>query len=320
MRTSASIAKVRHQRRLGLSPCHQTWQDLSAAVDPSAELLCRCCPVPLIDPPPQRRCLQPPGAEVEGEVHDGREPPVGLGGQHRAVAQRGGQRGGQVVRQVALCVGLRDRWVLRISALKVWQDSCHDLYLPRLLNSDVFTQAVTAGCSMRDGLTHAAGKDGERWLGFAFGKPAIVTLDSDAVLIERDAAAAYQQKLEAEQSASQQPPAGGPSGAGNSSPPPGLTIGVPVPKGPGAPVGDSGAGLPRRFFGTVEVDATTATMDFSTIVTEVIQHFAARMGVEVKVTVEIEARAQQGFDAGFQRTVKENCGVLKFDAANFEQE
>ena len=42
--------------------------------------------------------------------------------------------------------------------------------------------------------------------------------------------------------------------------------------------------------------------------------------VDVTVTVEIEARTRQGFEAGLQRAVKENCGVLKFRAANFEQE
>lgn len=78
--------------------------------------------------------------------------------------------------------------------------------------------------------------------------------------------------------------------------------------------------LPNRFFGLVEVDATTATMDFSTIVNEVIQHFAAQSGVDVTVTVEIEARTREGFEAGLQRTIKENCGVLKFRSANFEQE
>jgi hypothetical protein len=66
--------------------------------------------------------------------------------------------------------------------------------------------------------------------------------------------------------------------------------------------------------------ATTATMDFSTIVNEVIQHFAAQSGVDVTVTVEIEARTRDGFEAALQRTIKENCGVLKFRSANFEQE
>ena len=38
------------------------------------------------EPAAQRRRLQPPRAEVEREVHDGCESPLGLRGQHRAIA------------------------------------------------------------------------------------------------------------------------------------------------------------------------------------------------------------------------------------------
>ena len=48
--------------------------------------------------------------------------------------------------------------VTEVSVLKVWQDSCQYLYLPRLLNSDVFVQAETAGCASRDGFGYAADK------------------------------------------------------------------------------------------------------------------------------------------------------------------
>ena len=43
-------------------------------------------------------------------------------------------------------------------------------------------------------------------------------------------------------------------------------------------------------------------------------------GVEVKITVEIEAAYREGFEAALQRTIKENCGSLKFRTANFERE
>ena len=76
-------------------------------------------PVPLVYPPPQRRRLKSPRAEVEGEVDDGRESLFWLGGQHRAVAQRRVQCRHEVGSQVALCVGLRDRWVLRIAEVAV---------------------------------------------------------------------------------------------------------------------------------------------------------------------------------------------------------
>ncbi|MBP7492336.1 MAG: ATP-binding protein, partial [Rhodoferax sp.] len=216
--------------------------------------------------------------------------------------------------------------VTEVSALKVWQDSCQYLYLPRLMNSDVFVQAVTAGCASRDGFGYAAAKEDERWLGFLFGQSALVTMDNDSLLISHDAAMQHQQRLDEEQrerAAASQAIA---TAVGNAS----LAGADVVPRGAvgqglaharqDATASTPAVALPNRFFGMVEVDATTATMDFSTIVNEVIQHFAAQSGVDVTVTVEIEARTKQGFDAGLQRAVKENCGVLKFRSANFEQE
>jgi predicted AAA+ superfamily ATPase len=208
-----------------------------------------------------------------------------------------------------------------VSALKVWQDSCQYLYMPRLLNSDVFVQAVTAGCSTRDGFAYAAGKDDTRWLGFVFGQAALVTIDADALLISQAAAVEFQKVLDEERRAANQGLATPATGTGALS---GSAIPGQRPSGAGAapqhPPMPGTTAPPTRFFGLVEVDATTATMDFSTIVNEVIQHFAAQSGVDVTVTVEIEARSRSGFDAGLQRTIKENCGVLKFRSANFEQE
>ena len=208
--------------------------------------------------------------------------------------------------------------VTEVSALKVWQDSCQYLYLPRLLNSDVFVQAVTAGCASRDGFGYAAGKDGDRWLGFSFGHSALVTMDADTVLISQAAAIEYQQKLDAEQrerAAQQALPVTVGSGVPGTSSPGQRPV---ASKSEATSAATAAVALPNRFFGLVEVDATTATMDFSTIVNEVIQHFAARTGTEVTITVEIEARAADGFDAVFQRTIKENCGVLKFRKPSFE--
>ena len=217
--------------------------------------------------------------------------------------------------------------VTEVSALKVWQDSCQYLYLPRLMNSDVFVQAVTAGCASRDGFGYAAAKEGERWLGFVFGESALVTMDSDSLLISHDAAMQHQQRLDEEQRARAAANLASASAGGNAplagadvAPQRAVGQGLAHARQDAAASTPAVVALPNRFFGTVEVDATTATMDFSTIVNEVIQHFAAQSGVDVTVTVEIEARTKQGFDAGLQRAVKENCGVLKFRSANFEQE
>ena len=63
-----------------------------------------------------------------------------------------------------------------VSALKVWQDCCHYLYLPRLLNSDVFVQAVTAGCAKRVVWISSARKTQVAHCRGCVGQPARVTL------------------------------------------------------------------------------------------------------------------------------------------------
>jgi uncharacterized protein len=211
-------------------------------------------------------------------------------------------------------------------ALRVWQDCCQYLYLPRLLNADVFEQAVAAGCARRDGFAFADGKEGEQWQGFSFGQNALVTVREGAWLISHDAAIYHQGQLEEEERRRQaslvtpevrEPGASSatPSAGSNSSTGGGRSL---SPGGGTSPQTQVPANLPQRFFGTVEVDADVATLDFSTIVNEVIQNFTAQTGVEVKITVEIEAQYREGFQATLQRAIKENCAVLKFRNAEFE--
>src|SRR5690606_574513 len=83
-----------------------------------------------------------------------------------------------------------------ISALKVWQDCCHYLYLPRLVNDDVFRDAIARGVETEDYFGFASAKEGDRYLGFCFGRGAIVPLDESSLLIEREAAQAYAHSLE----------------------------------------------------------------------------------------------------------------------------
>ncbi|MNR68925.1 hypothetical protein D3C85_1938110 [compost metagenome] len=52
-------------------------------------------------------------------------------------------------------------------------------------------------------------------------------------------------------------------------------------------------------------------MEFATLVDEIIQQFTAKLGVEVTISVEIQATSKAGFDEATQRIVKENCNVLK---------
>ena len=74
----------------------------------------------------------------------------------------------------------------------------------------------------------------------------------------------------------------------------------------------------KQFYGNTELDPLKAKLDFATIVDEVVQQFTAKLGVEVSISVEIQASSKEGFDESLQRAVKENCNVLRFDSSEFE--
>ncbi|WP_319021411.1 ATP-binding protein [Pseudomonas sp. FME51] len=216
---------------------------------------------------------------------------------------------------------LVEKWYFRdgrvdVSALKVFQDCCHYLYMPRLLNDNVFKAALNSGVASADFFGFAAGKDGDKYLGFTFDRNTMVTLDADALLIQRDAAEAYR-----EASKPPTPPAelaATEEGGGYTviSPrPPAASIGAPTPA-------DSPpkAAVKKQFYGTIDIDPVKVKMDFAQIYDEIIEQFTSRVGVDMRISVEIQANSKTGFDEALQRTVKENCNVLKFSGAEFEEE
>ncbi|MEW8252572.1 MAG: DUF499 domain-containing protein [Candidatus Thiodiazotropha sp.] len=221
-----------------------------------------------------------------------------------------------------------NQWYLKdgvedVSALKVWQDSCHYLYLPRLVNDNVFRNAINQGVEDEDFFAFASGKEGDRYLGFTFGRGSFAALDESSLLIDREAAVAYRERT-------QQPPQpgqelGGLGGEpGGTTTPGGGTGGTgtppPIPGGTGGTGTTTHAATKKQFYGTISLDPVKAKMDFATIMDEVVQQFTAKLGVDVTISVEIEAKSNAGFDEGLQRTVKENCNVLHFSNAEFEEE
>jgi len=208
--------------------------------------------------------------------------------------------------------------VTEVSALTVWQNTCQYLYLPRLLNDTVFRDAIEKGVGSEDYFGFASGKEAERYLGFSFGDGSIGSLTESALLIDRETAATYAERMR-QGSESRPQPGSDPGGAV----PPDDGGDVPeTPPGP-TPGGDGTAtgGTPKKhFYGTVSLDPVKAKMDFAKIMDEVVEHFTAKLGVDTKIKVEIEASSRDGFDETVQRTVNENCNTLKFINSEFEEE
>ena len=211
--------------------------------------------------------------------------------------------------------------VKETSALNVWQQSCQQLYLPRLKDDTVFQLTMAAGAESRDFYGFSQGKEDGRFVGFSYGKRTSLIMDSSLLLIEPFAAAAYMEALRAAEEASRVKPDG--NGAGTSTT---VTTG-----GGGTPrvedsakggytkgTGAAGQSVRSQFYGNIELDPILAKKQFADLVDEVVQQFTMRTGVKVKIAIEIQAESAAGFDDGLQRAVKENCHVLRFKNAEFE--
>lgn len=76
--------------------------------------------------------------------------------------------------------------------------------------------------------------------------------------------------------------------------------------------------IKKQFYGTIDLDPIKAKMQFSEIVDEVVQQFTAKLEVDVEISIEVRANSRDGIDESVQRTIRENCNVLKFGNAEFE--
>jgi predicted AAA+ superfamily ATPase len=209
--------------------------------------------------------------------------------------------------------------VQEVSAMEVWQKTCQYLYLPRLKNDDAFRSTIAAGTGGRDFFGLAYAKEDGKYVGFSFAKTTTPILDGTLLLIAPGTAAAYEEAERAEEHAAQAPTGGSPA--------------MPVPEGDGAQsssagqpgVGYTGAtaggaqAVKRRFYASIELDPIQAKKQFSDIVDEVVIQFTSKPGVKVTIAIELQAESQIGFDDGLQRAVKENCNVLRFKNAAFEE-
>lgn len=193
-----------------------------------------------------------------------------------------------------------------VSALKDYQDTCHYLYFPRLVNDGVFKNAIGKGLETKDFFGFAAGKDGDQYLGFRFGDLGVPIGDEASVLIEKSAAAEYRENT---QPAPVVPPI-------ETDPDPG-------PDRPVKPQDDhplDPAAVKNQFYATVDVDPVTAKLKFAEMVDEIVAQFTTKLGVDVTISIEIQAKNADGFDEALQRSVKENCNVLNFNTAEFDSE
>lgn len=206
--------------------------------------------------------------------------------------------------------------VKETAALNVWQQTCQQLYLPRLRDDAAFQHTLAAGAESRDFFGFAQAKEDGRYLGFTYGKRTSVFLDASLLLIDPVTAAGYAEVQRAAEEAARPKPSD--SAAASTS------GGTPRVEDSAKPIYPTGGGatpqaMKKQFYGSIELDAIQAKKQFADLVDEVVLQFTSRPGVKVRIAIEIQAESATGFDDGLQRSVKENCNVLRFKNAEFEE-
>lgn len=205
------------------------------------------------------------------------------------------------------------------SLLNLWNDFCRYPYLPRLVDSSVLQETVAEGIKGTDFFGYASGKEGDRYLGLVFGSSANVYLDDDSLVVHIDAAR-QQQDAEATSVPLGEDTGGGYTPAGEISPGSTSKTGERGQAWAGSATPSPEQKKIRRFYGSVKLDPVSASLDFSNIAQEIIQHFSSQLGTDVSITLEIEAECQDGFGESTRRTVQENSRTLGFSHAEFEEE
>jgi predicted AAA+ superfamily ATPase len=193
-------------------------------------------------------------------------------------------------------------------------------YLPRLKTPEVLLEAIRQGVMSlaweQEGFAYAESCDeaAGRYRGLRANRQvSLPDADAPGLLVKPDVA---RKQLDAE---AFKPAVAGLSFTPTTSsgdaavppPEPGTTGTVGLPPGPQPP---------KRFHGTVVLDAERVGRDAGRIAEEVISHLAGLVGANVKVTLEIEAEIPTGAPDKVVRTVTENSRTLKFSSFGFEME
>lgn len=197
-----------------------------------------------------------------------------------------------------------------VAITQLAEDFARYVYLPRLNNPLVLAGAIQDGLGLllwnHESFAYADSYDeaAARYRGLRCGQPFQVSIDGSSGLLVKPDIALKQQGAEAPHE------------------PKSLSASENKP-----PIADADtrtdsveptARLPRRFHGTVKLDAARVGRDAGRVADEVIAHLEGLVGADVTVTLEIEATVPDGVADNVVRTVTENSRALKFTSHGFE--
>jgi hypothetical protein len=197
---------------------------------------------------------------------------------------------------------------------QLWSDYSQYLYLPRLRDSAVLLDAVHSGIALLtwnpDTFAYASAFDDAtgRYSGLVAGQHAPVVLDAASVLVKPQVAVRQEDAVTATTANRLSADDGGLKSAVDTTEPESS-----------APLGGRVAAVTplTRFYGRVPLDPVRMLRDLGEIADAVVAQLG-RADADIKVTLEIEADAPDGFPEDVRRTVSENARTLRFTAQEFE--
>lgn len=207
----------------------------------------------------------------------------------------------------SLWVALKPLWpegasYLTIGEVAKWFASF--AYLPKIRDRLVLEGAIRDGVANTDARFGYADRYDEatgNYIGLAFGRTTPEHFPESAVLVSAAAALAQKSQLSA-------PPEAKPEWV--------VTGGGPSE----SVVGPKPAAKPTRFYGAVEIDPSRPIKSFETILDSVVLELQRNGSAKVKLTLEIEVDAAEGFEEADIGVVRDNARQLKFklDSTGFE--
>lgn len=202
-----------------------------------------------------------------------------------------------------------------ISVKQLWEYLATYPYLPRLRDKDVLLATIKAGVVTRDffgyatGVKESEGKEPPKYVGLTLGHvPPGVYYDDSSVVVRPEIAAKSMEENEVR-----------------------ITEGVkevgtefegtkPSKSSPEAGLkGKETVTVPKRFYGTIQLNPMRLASDAGTVGQEVVQHLEALLGSKVRITLDIEADIPDGVPDHIVRVVSENARTLKFESFGFEE-
>ncbi|SHJ89943.1 hypothetical protein SAMN05444159_1837 [Bradyrhizobium lablabi] len=199
-----------------------------------------------------------------------------------------------------------DRPHLAIADLREWFAAY--VYLPKLRDPAVLESAIAEGVSSADpqfGYADRFDEGSGKYEGLVCGRLAPTRFSQDAVIVRKEVAAAY--GGQSENSVIGLPPPAGEV--------PNVSGGVAA-----GPTTVEGATRPKRFYGSVEIDMIRPVKAFDAILNAVVMELQQTQGARVRLTLEVEALAEEGFADNDVSVVRDNARQLKFkpESTGFE--